>query len=68
MRTTFDIDKEFIREVMKASRAKTKKGAVMIALKGYLRAKRRQELRDMIGNYNGFDLTRQELGKMGREG
>lgn len=68
MRTTFDIDEALIREVMKVSQAKTKKGAIVIALKEYLRAKRRQELRNMIGAYDEFDLTLEELEKMRREG
>jgi len=68
MRTTFDIDEALIREVIKVSRAKTKKGAIVIALKEYLRAKRRQELRDMIGAYDEFGLTLEELEKMRREG
>jgi Arc/MetJ family transcription regulator len=64
MRTTFDINEELIREVMKVSQAKTKKGAIVIALKEYLRAKRRQELKEMIGTYNEFNLTLEELEKM----
>jgi len=68
MRTTFDIDEALIREVIKVSQAKTKKGAIVIALKEYLRAKRRQELREMIGAYDEFGLTLEELEKMRREG
>ncbi len=68
MRTTLDIDEELVREVMKAAKAKTKKGAIVIALKEYLMAKRRQELRDMIGTYDDFDLSLEELEKMRHEG
>jgi len=68
MRTTFEINEELIREVMKASKAKTKKGAIVIALKEYLKARRRQELKDMIGNYDEFDLSLEDLEKMRREG
>lgn len=68
MRTTFEIDEKLIDEVMKISKAKTKKGAIVIALKEYLKAKRRQELKDMIGTYDEFDLSLEELEKMRREG
>ena len=67
MRTVFDIDEELIREVMRVSQAKTKKGALVVALKEYLRAKRRQELKEMIGAYDKFDLTLKDLEKMRRE-
>jgi Arc/MetJ family transcription regulator len=64
MRTTLDINEELVREVMRAAKAKTKKGAIVIALKEYLKATRRQELRDMIGAYNEFDLSLEELESM----
>ena len=67
MRTTFDLDDELIREVMQVSRAKTKKGAIVVALQEYLRARRRQELKDLIGAYDEFNLTLEELEKMRRE-
>lgn len=64
MRTTFDINENLIREAMNASKSKTKKGAIVIALKEYTRAKRRQELIDMIGNYEGFGLSLKNLKRM----
>lgn len=67
MRTTFDIDEALIGEVMKVAQANTKKGAIVIALKEYLRAKRRQELANMIGTYAEFDLTLEELEQMRRD-
>lgn len=67
MRTTFDISQELINEVMKASKAKSKKGAIVIALKEYLRTKQRQELKKMIGAYDKFGLSLKELEKMRRE-
>ena len=36
----------------------------MTALKEYLKATRRQELRDMIGAYDEFDLSLEELESM----
>ena len=64
MRTTLEIDDNLLREVMKVSRARTKKGAVLIALREYLKAKRREELKDMIGTYKEFDLSLEDLEKM----
>ena len=64
MRTTFEINEALIKEVMNASKAKTKKGAIVIALKEYLKATRRQELRDMIDAYDEFDLSLEELESM----
>lgn len=68
MRTTFEINEELLREVMKISKAKTKKGAIVIALKEYLKTKRRDELKDMIGSYDELDLSIEELEKMRHEG
>lgn len=68
MRTTLEIDEQLVKEAMKASKAKTKKGAIVIAIKEYLRAKRREELKSMIGNYDEFDLSLEKLEKMRREG
>lgn len=68
MRTTFEIDEELIEEVRRASKAKTKKGAIVVALTEYLKAKRRQELKDMIGAYDEFDLSLKDLEKMRRDG
>ena len=67
MRTTFDIDDNLLKEIMKKSGAKTKKGAIVIALKEYLRVKRREELKSMIGNYDDFDLSLKDLEKMRRD-
>ena len=67
MRTTFEINEELLREIMKVSKAKTKKGAIVIALKEYLKAKRREELKNMIGSYDEFGITLEDLEKMRHE-
>ncbi len=67
MRSTFDLDSDLLKEVMKKSGAKTKKGAIVIALTEYLKAKRREELKEMIGNYDGFGLSLKDLEKMRRD-
>jgi len=67
MRTTLDISEELVRAVMKVSRVKTKKSAIELALQEYLRSRKRQELKEMIGHYDEFDLTLQRLDRMRRE-
>ena len=67
MRTTIDIDAELMAKVVKTTGAHSKKKAIEIALKEFLRAKRRQELSDLIGNYEDFDLTSKDLRKMRRD-
>lgn len=64
MRTTIEIDEELVNEVMRISKVKTIKGAIVTAFKEYIKAHRKRELRDMIGNYNEFGLTLEELEKM----
>jgi len=64
MKTIVDLDEDTLREVMEVSKSKTKKGAIVTALNEYLRLKKRQELKSMIGNYKEFDLTRDDLRKM----
>jgi Arc/MetJ family transcription regulator len=64
MRTTIDINGDLISEVMKISGIKTKKKAVLVALKEYLRYKKIEELKSLIGNYDSFDLNLDDLKKM----
>lgn len=64
MRTTFDIDADILGKVMEVSETKTKKGAIVIALNEYLRLKKREELKGLIGNYKSFDLAIDDLRKM----
>lgn len=67
MKTTFDIDDSILKKVMEASKSKTKKGAIVIALNEYLRLKKREELKGLIGNYKDFTLTLEDLRKMRNE-
>jgi Arc/MetJ family transcription regulator len=64
MRTTLDIDGELIEKVVKTTGARSKKRAIEIAMKEFLRAKRRKELSDLIGNYEEFGVTLKDLEKM----
>ncbi len=67
MRTTIDIDDELLKEVMEKSGAKSKKNAIVTAMKDYLRSKRREELKNLIGNYDKFKLDLKDLRKMRNE-
>jgi Arc/MetJ family transcription regulator len=64
MRTTLDIDAKLIEKVLKTTGARSKKRAIEIAMKEFLRAKRRKELSDLIGNYEEFNVTLKDLEKM----
>jgi len=64
MRTTLDIDAELIEKVLRTTGAGSKKKAIEIAMKEFLRAKRRKELSDLIGNYDEFGVTQKDLEKM----
>ena len=67
MRTTIDINNELLKEVMEKSGAKSKKNAIVTAMKDYLRLKRREELKNLIGNYDKFNLDLKDLRKMRNE-
>jgi Arc/MetJ family transcription regulator len=64
MKTTLDIDDAMLKKVMEVSKSRTKKGAIVTALQEYLRLRKRQELKDLIGHYPDFDLTLDDLRKM----
>jgi len=67
MRTTLDIDAELIEKVVKTTGARSKKKAIEIAMKEFLRAKRRKELSDLIGNYEEYEVTLKDLKKMRKD-
>jgi Arc/MetJ family transcription regulator len=67
MRTTLDIDAELIEKVVKTTGARSKKKAIEIAMKEFLRTKRRKELSDLIGNYEEFEVTQKDLEKMRKD-
>lgn len=59
-----DIDGDLVKRVVKTTGAKSKKKAIETAMREFLRAKRRQELSDLIGNYEEFALNLEELERM----
>ncbi len=64
MRTTIDINEDLINQVMKKAGVKTKKEAIVTAMKHYLRFKKIEELKELVGNYGDFNLTLSDLKKM----
>ena len=63
MRTLVDIQEELMRDLLRETGAKTKKEAIVTAIKTYLNLKRRERLISLIGNYD-FGYTTEELEKM----
>jgi Arc/MetJ family transcription regulator len=60
MRTTVELDEKLLEEVLKLSGARTKKRAIAMVMEEYIKIKRREELRAMIGNYE-HGMTLKEL-------
>jgi len=67
MRTTLDIEEKLLEDVLKTTKATTKKKAIETALKEFLRTRHRKELSELIGNYEEFALTLEELERMRSE-
>ena len=67
MRTTLDIDADLIEKVVRTTGARSKKMAIEIAMKEFLRVKRRKELSDLIGHYGEFEVNLKDLEKMRKD-
>ena len=63
MRTLIDIQGELIRDLLKETKARTKKEAIITAIETYLNLKRREKLASLIGNYD-YGATVEELERM----
>jgi len=63
VKTTIDIPEKELREVMKHTRAKTKRDAVVKAIAEFNRRQRLEEVSRMMGTLDGF-MTLEELKKM----
>lgn len=58
MRTNIDIDDTLIDEVMKMANVKTKKEAVDVALREFVKTKKKKDLFELAGQvefYDGYD-------------
>lgn len=67
MRTTIEIDDKLLDTVMRLTSSSSKKDAIDAALREFLRARRREELSQLIGHYDHFGLSLKALKKMRRD-
>jgi len=67
MRTTLDIDADLLKKVLMATGAPSKKKAIEAALREFLLAERRKQLSQLVGNYEDFALTLEDLERMRSE-
>ena len=67
MKTTLEIDPELLKKAMEITGTNSKKKAIELALKELIQSQRRKELVDLLGNYEDFSLTIEDLNKMRRE-
>jgi len=67
MKTTIDIPENELKEVIKHTGAKTKREAVMFALKDFNRRRRLAELSMMLGTFKDF-MTQEDLKAMREDG
>jgi hypothetical protein len=63
MKTTIDIPQEELREAIKYTGAKTKRDAVVFAIKDFNKRKRLAELAKMLGTFKDF-MTQDDLKNM----
>jgi len=67
MKTLIDIQDSLMHDLLKETEARTKKEAIVTAIKTYLNLKRRERLASLVGNYD-FSYTAQDLEKMRADG
>ena len=63
MKTTIDIPDEELRQVMKYTKAKTKREAVVYAIKDFNRRQRLAQLTKVLGTFEDF-MTQDDLKEM----
>jgi Arc/MetJ family transcription regulator len=67
MRTLVDIQDDLMDELLKEANAKTKKEAIVQAIKTFLDVRRREKLASLMGNYE-FGQTLADLEEMRKDG
>lgn len=67
MKTTIDIPKEDLIDTLKYTGAKTKKDAVVFAIKDFNRRQRLAKLTKILGTFNDF-MSAEDLKKMREDG
>jgi len=66
MKTTIDIPDEALRQVMKYTKAKTKREAVVYAIEDFNRRKRLSQLAKVLGTFENF-MSQDELKEMRKD-
>ncbi len=66
VKTMIDLDEDLLAEVVRLSKAKTKKEAVHTAMREYVKAQGLRELRDMLGTVD-LDMTLEDLERLREE-
>ncbi len=67
MKTLIDIQDDLMDELLRTAGVKTKKEAVNLAIKHFLKQKKREGLAELLGNYE-FGYDRQALKEMREDG
>jgi Arc/MetJ family transcription regulator len=67
MKTLLDIQDDLMNELLKEANTRVKKEAVVLAIKTFLKLKRREKLASLIGNYK-FGYSLDELEEMRKDG
>ena len=67
MKTLLDIQDDLMNELLKEADTRVKKEAVVLAIKTFLKVKRREKLASLIGNYE-FGYSLGELEEMRKDG
>ncbi len=62
MKTMVEIEDKVLNEVVSLTGAKNKKKAILVAIDDYLKMKKREALKQLIGNYK-IDLSLESLEK-----
>ena len=63
MKTLIDIQDSLMNELLKEAKTKVKKDAVILAIRSFLDARRRERLVSLIGNYD-FGCSLEQLQEM----
>jgi hypothetical protein len=63
MKTSIDIPDKDLEEVLKHTRAKTKKEAIVLVVKDFNKRRRLMELAKVLGTFEEF-MTQDDLGKI----
>jgi len=67
MKTLLDIQDDLMNELLKEANTRVKKEAVILAIKTFLKVRRREKLASLIGNYE-FGYSLEDLEEKRKDG